>query len=115
MIATPGTTARFGLGWRQVAVCFVLLAADAVIASGYSVIAVPLGGEFHTTRMVLMLAMTVMAGASALLAPMFGGLMDKTSLRRLMVLGGVLLAAGYAALSFATSFAQVLAIYALVL
>jgi MFS family permease len=65
--------------------------------------------------MVLMLAMTVMAAGSALLAPVFGSLMDKTSLRRLMVLGGVLLALGYAALSFATSFVQVLAIYALVL
>ena len=113
--ARPGVTPGFGVGWRQVAVCFMLLAADAVIASGYSVIAVPLGREFHPTRMVLMLTMTVMAGGSALLAPVFGSLMDRMSLRRLMVLGGVLLGIGYAALSFATSFVQVLVVYGLIL
>ena len=35
--------------------------------------------------------------------------------RRMMLLGGLLLGAGYAALSFATSFPQVLAIYGLIL
>lgn len=113
--ANPGVTASFGVGWRQVAICFILLAADGVIASGYSVIAVPLGREFHPTRMVLMLVMTVMAAGAGLLAPVFGSLMDTTSMRRMMVLGGMLLGGGYAALSFTTSFAQVLVVYGLVL
>ncbi|MET0270486.1 MAG: MFS transporter, partial [Sphingomonas sp.] len=59
----------FGVGWRQVGCCFVLLAANSFIASAYSVIAVPLGQEYQPSRMVLMLAMTIMAGASALLSP----------------------------------------------
>ncbi|MBW8785475.1 MAG: MFS transporter [Novosphingobium sp.] len=104
-------TGNFAIGWRQVACCFLLLAADSFIASGYSVVAVPLGHEFHPSRMVLMLAMTVLSGGSALLAPPFGALMDRISVRLMMVLGSLLLAAGYVALSFATSFAQVLVIF----
>lgn len=112
--ATPGMT-KFGVGWRQVAICFVLLATIAVVTAGYSIVAVPLGQEYQPTRMVLMLAMTVLSGASALMSPFLGGLMDKTSLRRLMVIGGVLLASGFAALSLTTSFTQVLVVYGLLL
>jgi len=106
-------TTDFGIGWRQVAACFWLLAADAFIASAYSVVAVPLGHEFHPTRMVLMLTMTIMAAVSGVLSPLLGSLMDRTSMRRIMLLGALLLASGYAAISFATSFAQVLVIFGL--
>jgi MFS family permease len=102
---------NFAVGWRQVALSFVLLAAVAMIASAYSVVAVPLAQEFKPSRMVLMLAMTVLSGVSGLLSPLLGGLMDRVSLRRMMLAGTLLLAAGYAALSWATSFSQVLVIF----
>jgi predicted MFS family arabinose efflux permease len=108
-------TANFGIGWRQVGSAFLLLAAISFIASGYSVVAVPLGQEFHPSRMVLMLAMTVLSGVSALLAPFLGNLMDRVSLRALMTLGALMLAAGYAALSFAADFNQVLIIFGLLI
>lgn len=101
----------FALGWRQVAICFLLLGASGMIAATYSIIAVPLAQEFQPTRMVLMLAMTVMSGACALLSPLLGSLMDRFSIRILMLVGGVLLASGYAALSVTTSFKQVLIIF----
>jgi len=104
-------TAGFGAGWRQVGACVVLLACCGMIASTYSIIAVPFEAEFHPSRMVLMLAMTVMAGVSALISPVIGNLMDRVSLRLLMLLGAVLLGAGYAALSLATSFNHVLVIF----
>jgi MFS family permease len=103
--------AGFGIGWRQVASCFLLLAAVSFIASGYSIVAVPLAQEFKPSRMVLMLAMTVLSGASGLLSPLLGNLMDRISLRAMMITGSVFLAAGYAALSFTTSFSQVLVIF----
>jgi predicted MFS family arabinose efflux permease len=103
--------AKFALGWRQVGACFLLLMADAFITSAYSVVAVPLGQEFHPSRMVLMLSMTVLAGVSAVLAPPLGSLMDRISVRAMMLFGTFLLAAGYAALSFVTSFTQVLVIF----
>lgn len=104
-------TISFGIGWRQVASCFLLMAAVAFIAAGYSVIAVPLGQEFKPSRMVLMLAMTVMSAVGALMAPLLGTLMDRVPLQRLMVIGSLLLAAGYVALSFTTSMVQVLVVF----
>jgi MFS family permease len=103
------------LAWRQVICSFVLLAADSFIATGYSVISVPLGKEFHTSRMLLMLAMTVTSGATALLAPLLGGLLDRSSLRKMMVLGVISLAAGYAAMSYMNSFAYVLVLFGLLI
>jgi len=89
----------------------MMLAATGMIASTYSIVAVPLAAEFRPSRMVLMLSMTVLSGVCAALSPLLGSVMDRVPLKWLMVVGGVLLAAGYAALSFTTSFKQVLAIY----
>ena len=103
--------AGFALGWRQVAICFVLLASAGMIASTYSLVAVPLAQEFNPSRAVLMLTMTVLSGACAVLVPFCGNLMDRVSLRWLMVSGGLFLSAGYIAISLATSFNQVLIIF----
>lgn len=102
---------KFAIGWRQVASSFVMLAMIAMITSSYSVIAVPLAQEFQPSRMVLMLAITVVAVVSGVLGPVLGTLMDRISLKRLMMLGALMLAAGYAALSFTTAFSQVLVIF----
>ena len=102
-------------GWRQVAAGFVLLATVSMIASCYSVVAVPLLKEFHPSRFVMGLAMFVLSGVSALLSPFLGNLMDRSSLRRMMLIGGTLIAAGYASLSLATSFNHVLIIFGLLI
>jgi predicted MFS family arabinose efflux permease len=102
---------KFLIGWRQVASSFVMLAAIAMITSSYGVIAVPLAAEFNPTRMVLMLAITVVSAVSGVLAPVLGSVMDRFSLRLLMLAGSLLLCTGYAALSFAHTFVQVLVIF----
>ena len=107
--------ASFAVGWRQVAVCCMLLAATGMIASTYSIIAVPLAQEFKPSRTVLMLSMTVLSGTCALLSPLLGNLMDRFPLKRLMIGGGLLLGLGYAAMSFATSFMQILVIFGLLI
>ena len=107
--------ASFAVGWRQVGICFLLLSATGMIASTYSIVAVPLAKEFQPSRMVLMLAMTVYSGASAVLMPLLGNLMDRVSVRKLMILGGLFLAAGYVAISFATTFVQVLVVFGLLI
>lgn len=107
--------ASFAVGWRQVAIGFLLLSATGMIAATYSLVAVPLAKEFQPTRMVLMLSMTVLSGACAILSPLLGNLMDRVPLRRLMVAGGLCLASGYGALSLATSFNQVLLIFGLII
>jgi len=105
----------FAIGWRQVGICFLMLAATSMIASSYSIIAVPLGQEFKTSRMTLMLSMTVLSGMGAILTPFVGTLMDKVSTRKILVTGGLFLAAGYSAISLATTFNHVLVAYALLI
>lgn len=101
----------FAIGWRQVAISVMLLAACGMIATTYSIIAVPLAMEYQPSRSVLMLSMTVLSGTCALLSPLLGSLMDKVSLRLLMVVGGLCLSAGYLAISMTTTFNQVLVIF----
>lgn len=102
----------FAVGWRQVAVAFLLMAAVGMVASTWSLVAVPLAAEFKPSRSVIGLAMTVMSAMGVILSPLIGNLMDRISLKKLMVLGGVLLASGYTAISFTTAFTQVLVIFA---
>ena len=105
--------AKMSLGYRQVLACFMMLGAAGMIAATYSILAVPLGDEYQPSRAVLMLSMTIFAGTSAALSPIFGDVMDRISLRKLMLLGSVLLAIGYAAIGFTTQFWQVLLIFGL--
>ena len=107
--------ASFIVGWRQVVASFMLLSATGMIAQTYSIVAVPLMHEFQPSRTVLMLAMTVLSGTCAVLSPLLGTLMDRVSLRALMLAGALSLGAGYAALSLTTSFNQVLVIFALLI
>lgn len=103
----------FTVGWRQVGVCFMLLAAAGMIASTYSLVAVPLAKEFELSRAMVMTTMTVLSATCAVLSPLLGNLMDRVSVRKLMVFGGLCLGASYAAISLATSFTQVLVVFAL--
>lgn len=104
-------TGNFAIGWRQVWLSLILLAAGSMVTVTYGIISVPLMEEFHPSRAVLMMAMSVVAVAIAVLAPPLGTLLDKVSLRAAILVGCVLLSAGYLALSFATEFWQVLVIY----
>lgn len=106
---------KYFAGWRQVALCFLLLAASGMVTSTYSLVAVPLYREFAPPRMVLMLSMTVMAAASAVLMPFLGGVLDRFSVRKLMVLGGFCVSGSYFAISLVTSFNQVLIIFGLLM
>jgi len=102
---------NFAIGWRQVWLSLILLAAGSISTVTYGIISVPLMAEFHPTRAVLMMAMSVVSVAIAVLAPPLGALLDRVSLRAAILVGCVLLSAGYVALSFTTAFWQVLVIY----
>ena len=105
----------FAVGWRQVIICFLLLSTVSMIAATYSIIAVPLAKEFQPTRTVLMLSMTVLSAMGAVLSPLLGTLMDRFSVRTLMVTGGLLLSSGYAAISLAPTFNIVLVVFAVLI
>lgn len=101
--------------WRQVAASFVLLGCAAVITATYSLVAVSLSRDFPVSRMTLMLPMTIVSGVSALISPLLGRVMDRGRLRPLMLLGAIVLALGYAALSFVTAFPMVMLVFGLLM
>jgi MFS family permease len=99
-------------GWRQVAVCMLnQAAASGTIIVCFSVIAVPLQKEYGASRATLGLIMTVTYLINGLANPVLGAAMDRYSIRKILLGGGLFLAAGYFALSFATSMAYVFLAY----
>lgn len=101
-----------GPAWKQVVACLILQGVSGgTISSAYGVLAVPYGAEFDTSRMVVMLGMTVTLLATAILSPFAGGWMEKWSMRGLMLFGSIALTLGFLAISVATSFTQILVIY----
>jgi sugar phosphate permease len=104
-------TGNFLVGWRQVLAGALMISLVGLLTSCYGLLVVPLSAEFKTGRMVLMFAITIMAISTAVLSPVLGGMMDRVPLRKMMILGVFTLAAGFTALSFATSITQILIIY----
>lgn len=103
-------------GWWLTAAAFVvLMVSNGAIMYSYSVVAVPLGEAFQASRTTMMLGMTGMTLAGGLASPFLGGLIDRGSLRAMMLLGAVGLAFGYIGLSLATASWQIPVIYALLM
>ena len=110
-----GTNRSFAVGWRQVFASMVVMACSGMVAPTYGIVAVHLASEFGSSRMVLMLAITVMSVASGVISPIAGGFMDKSSLKRIMMIGVAGMIGGFFALSFVNSFAAVLVVYGLLM
>lgn len=110
--SNPSIPKPFFFGWWQVLVALLVQAvATGTIAYSYSVIVVPLSGEFETTRMMLMLGMTAMTLAGGLLSPWLGATIDRYSLKRMMMLAAISLGMGFFALSFINGIWQMPLIY----
>ena len=100
-------------GWWQVVVALLVQAvATGTIAYSYSVIVVPLAGEFESSRMTLMLGMTTMTLVGGLLSPWLGASIDRFSLKRMMLIAAVSLGLGFIALSLINGIWQMPLIYA---
>lgn len=103
-------------GWWLTAAAFVvLMVSNGAIMYSYSVVAVPLGEAFQASRTTMMLGMTGMTLAGGLASPFLGSLIDRGSLRAMMLLGAAGLALGYIGLSLATASWQIPVIYALLM
>ncbi len=103
-------------GWWQVAVSMLnQAAAPGTIIICFSVIAAPLAREFGASRGALGLIMTLTYLINGVVNPLLGAAMDRYSIRKILVAGGVVLAAGYFVLSFATSLTYVFVTFGLLL
>jgi len=103
-------------GWWQVAISMLnQAAAPGTIIICFSVIAAPLHKEFGANRGTLGLVMTLVYLVNGMINPLLGAAMDRYSIRKILIGGGVLLAAGYVALSLATSMTFVFLVFGLLL
>ena len=87
-------------GWQVVAVAVVTQALQAgVLIYSFGTMAVAFEQEFGATRTQVMLGATVLSLTTSLLAPFFGALVDRRSVRSLMLIAVGALALGLVALS----------------
>ena len=94
-------------GWYILAVTVV----TQIIAIGctnyiYSLYMIPIGEEFGASRTVMGTGMALFLLAMGCCSPLVGKLVDKRSQRNLLVLGGVLMAVGFALMAAATALWQ---------
>lgn len=113
MTVLTRSNGRIYPGWWQLVIAMLAQAiCGGSIFTAYSVIAEPLKASFEPSNMVLMLSITVTSLASGLLSPSLGAAIDRFSIRKLMLLGVALVAAGFFLLSLSGSMIQVLLVYA---
>ena len=103
-------------GWTITGTTIATQMAQAgLLIYGFSAFALPLEQEFGTSRAEVMITSTCLSLASSAFAPVAGWLVDRFSVRWLMLLGAAMLGAGFALLSAVTALWQVWAVYALML
>lgn len=106
-------TQKIFYGWWLVGIAFLaqMVGAGAILYS-YSVVVLPFDSEFNASRMAMMLGMTAMPLAGAVISPFLGRALDRYSLKAFMIAGSLALPLGYLALSFTTAIWQVPVVYA---
>lgn len=86
-------------GWKLVLAAFVGFSFFSIATASMSVFMEPLGQEFGWSRTVLSAGVSIAAGATALLSPFFGVLIDKYGSRRVALPGLVTTALALASFS----------------
>ncbi|WP_425044323.1 MFS transporter [Primorskyibacter sp. S87] len=86
-----------------------------ILLAGFALFVVPWVEEFQVARSQVLLGSTFILVVNSLLSPFAGRLMDRLSLRTLILLGVVCLAAGLVLISIASSFWMILVAYATLL
>lgn len=113
-IAAQATPSRVFYGWRLVGSGFVLQGlATAAVSYAYGVVLAPVAAEFGATRFEMMLGITASTLVSGVISPFLGAAMDRLPLRRLALLGSLLLGSGFALLSVTRAIWQVVVAYTL--
>ena len=99
-------------GWVLVFVSILVQAFSFGLGSyAFSVFAASYEKEFDVGRGLLMLCMTGFLLSVGFMSPKIGSLMDSLSIRRIMLIGSVLMATGYILLSYATNMWLVILLY----
>lgn len=107
---------RLYRGWTITGTTIATQMAQAgLLIYGFSALALPLEREFGTSRAEVMIAATCLSLASSALAPVAGWLVDRGSVRRLMLFGAAMVGAGFAVVAVAQTIWHVWLAFALLL
>jgi MFS family permease len=90
-------------GWRVAGASGVSLCLASFVVYSFGVFLKPLGAEFGWTREALSSAYGFMAITAAVAAPIFGYVLDRVRVRRVLIPAVIGLAAGFIAMSFLTA------------
>lgn len=103
-------------GWRMVVITFVILnIALGVNFTAYGALVEAIQRTFETSRTLASSGPSVLNVAMGLLAPVVGGMMRRVSVRKMMLIGAVMNAAGYVIISQVSDVWYMLACYALLI
>jgi sugar phosphate permease len=106
----------FFYGWILVFVCVVVQAFSFGLSSySFSVFAAYYEEEFAVGRGLLMLCMTGFLLAIGVMSPRVGSIIDRFSIKTIMIAGSAVMSLGYIMLSFANSMWLVILLYTLLL
>ncbi len=106
-------TGRYHYGWNVVALTLVMQAVSiGVSIYSFALFVVPWLDAFAVERTEVMFAIFLAQIALGASAPICGRLLDRLSIRLLVIVGSLCLAGGFLAMSLATAFWQVVLAYA---
>lgn len=110
-----GGTERPFLGWRIVLVCSVAQNGGMGLVFGsFGPLLTANEQHFHVSRAVVSTAMSVLVLTLAGLSPLLGSMMQRMSIRAMMMAGAVVTALAYCGLALVTSFGAALVMYGVI-
>jgi MFS family permease len=113
--ATPTATERARWAWWVLGGCFLAFTLSASLMHAYTVFLLAFIAEFGWTRAEASIAYSVGQVVGGASSPLAGSLTDRLGARRMVMLGGCLLALGLVLSAFAQSLWQVVVLYGVVM
>ncbi|AMK19853.1 MULTISPECIES: MFS transporter [Sphingobium] len=115
-VAASSPSASSFHGWRMVAITFLILnCVLGVNFAAYGAMVEAIQREFNTSRALASAGLSMVTLALGLLSPLVGALMQRVSIKWIMISGVVLNALGFVALTQINSIGLLLAIYVLMI
>ena len=114
IVTVPAPTAR-SRGWLLLAAAFITFAVGAACMHSYTVFLIAFIEAFGWSRGESSVAYSVSQLVTGATSPLVGVLVDRLGPRRLILIGGFLLAAGLLASAYANALWQVVVLYGVVM
>ncbi len=107
-------TSRIFYGWWLIFVCLLIQAVGfGTSLYLYSVMIGAIGAEFEGSRFVMMMGVSGMLLLVGLMSPKIGSLLDRYPVKRVLIVGAVVMGSGFILMAFSTNIYHVVVCYAM--